>query len=523
MDRKRTAARKETGPPASNGAVSRGLCRASGSGPGSGPGDEAPDGGNNGSATGTAGSRVGVGGRGGGERKPGPPKATQNPPATTEPDYAKERRTAELLVQRASVVTEIVQAMLRRGEQASTSSSSSPSSNAAPISQYKPPTGGGGKGDDGTVEVKQEDESPVTMADYAVQALVAWGLRAVFPRDMLLGEEDAGGLRSNKTMLADVCAVIKRARERVDGEWDKEREAWETRGRKREAFERADQDLPWPSTERDVLDALTPKDRSSRRSENVGIRDGWRYWIMDPVDGTSAFLKNGQYAIMLALVQDGKAVLGVCACPNTSYKAAANRKGIREYMVDPGKKEPGVMLAAVKGQGATMRMLGHTSLLESTRLDWSNRPLPSLTDSNGRPDFSRLIVVDSEDSPKTLSGVVKALAGDNYKRGIQGYSSHWRYAVGAILGPEIVQIRCPKTRERDWKIWDHVGTILIYEESGAGKVTDMNGKLLDYSHSPTLAGNWGVIAAHCSIHENIRKAALLTSESVKPPQAAKSK
>jgi len=41
-----------------------------------------------------------------------------------------------------------------------------------------------------------------------------------------------------------------------------------------------------------------------------------RHWVLDPIDGTKGFLRGDQYAIALALLDEGKVVLGVLACPN---------------------------------------------------------------------------------------------------------------------------------------------------------------------------------------------------------------
>jgi hypothetical protein len=34
--------------------------------------------------------------------------------------------------------------------------------------------------------------------------------------------------------------------------------------------------------------------------------------VLDPIDGTKGFLRGGQYAVGLALIEDGKPVLGAC-------------------------------------------------------------------------------------------------------------------------------------------------------------------------------------------------------------------
>ena len=46
-------------------------------------------------------------------------------------------------------------------------------------------------------------------------------------------------------------------------------------------------------------------------------RKPWReLWIVDPVDGTKEFIKrNGEFTVNIALVRDGKAVLGVVLAP----------------------------------------------------------------------------------------------------------------------------------------------------------------------------------------------------------------
>lgn len=48
-----------------------------------------------------------------------------------------------------------------------------------------------------------------------------------------------------------------------------------------------------------------------------GERNGWRrFWLVDPLDGTKEFVKrNGEFTVNIALVRDGKPVLGVIYAP----------------------------------------------------------------------------------------------------------------------------------------------------------------------------------------------------------------
>ena len=40
------------------------------------------------------------------------------------------------------------------------------------------------------------------------------------------------------------------------------------------------------------------------------------FWTLDPIDGTKGFLRNQQYAIALAFIEDGTPTVGVMGCPN---------------------------------------------------------------------------------------------------------------------------------------------------------------------------------------------------------------
>lgn len=62
-------------------------------------------------------------------------------------------------------------------------------------------------------------------------------------------------------------------------------------------------------------------------------RQHWRrYWLVDPLDGTKEFLKhNGEFTVNIALIEDGKPVLGVVYAPvNDVLYAAAEGKAWKE-------------------------------------------------------------------------------------------------------------------------------------------------------------------------------------------------
>ncbi|BBN83137.1 3'(2'),5'-bisphosphate nucleotidase CysQ [Pseudoalteromonas sp. A25] len=77
------------------------------------------------------------------------------------------------------------------------------------------------------------------------------------------------------------------------------------------------------------LKALTPDlPILSEESANIDwpTRQTWQeYWLVDPIDGTKEFIKkNGEFTVNIALIKNGKPILGVVHAPalNESYLAA---------------------------------------------------------------------------------------------------------------------------------------------------------------------------------------------------------
>ncbi|KAJ2464758.1 3'(2'),5'-bisphosphate nucleotidase, partial [Coemansia sp. RSA 2320] len=52
------------------------------------------------------------------------------------------------------------------------------------------------------------------------------------------------------------------------------------------------------------------------------------------------------------------------------------------------------------------------------------------------------------------------------------------------------------------KIWDHASGNIIIHEAG-GRVSDVNGKPLDFSLGRTLTANKGVVAANSNIFDKV--------------------
>jgi 3'(2'), 5'-bisphosphate nucleotidase len=141
------------------------------------------------------------------------------------------------------------------------------------------------------------DRSPVTVADFAVQALIADRLARAFPDDALVAEEDASALRSSagRPLLELVLDAVRPVSPQLSS--------------------------------RHVLDAI---DRGRGTP-------GERFWTLDPIDGTQGFIRGDQYVVALALIQHGRVEIGLLGCPQ---------------LTDDRQAVVGLIVCAVRSRGA---------------------------------------------------------------------------------------------------------------------------------------------------------------------------
>lgn len=167
----------------------------------------------------------------------------------------------------------------------------------------------------------KEDRSPVTVADYAAQALVSLTLP---PGEAIVGEEtaEALGAPEGREILDQVVGAVR-------------------------------SELP-DVTADDVRAAID-------RCADPGGASG-TFWVLDPIDGTKGFLRGDQYAIALGLMEDGIVVGGVLGCPNLPSDTgrgclfvAARGRGAWELPFDEDQGPPrriGVSAVAASGDAA---------------------------------------------------------------------------------------------------------------------------------------------------------------------------
>ena len=71
------------------------------------------------------------------------------------------------------------------------------------------------------------------------------------------------------------------------------------------------------------------------------VRQKWQqYWIIDPLDGTKEFIKrSGEFTVNVALISDGKPILGVVYVPVTGV-TYAGASTLGAYKIDNGNTHP---------------------------------------------------------------------------------------------------------------------------------------------------------------------------------------
>ena len=79
--------------------------------------------------------------------------------------------------------------------------------------------------------------------------------------------------------------------------------------------------------------------------------------------------------------------------------------------------------------------------------------------------------------------------------------SQCKYAALA-RGDASIYLRMPTRKDYREKIWDHAAGKLVVEEAG-GRVTDVDGNPLDFTHGRTLDANKGVVATCGPIHDRV--------------------
>jgi HAL2 family 3'(2'),5'-bisphosphate nucleotidase len=274
------------------------------------------------------------------------------------------------------------------------------------------------------------DRSPVTIADFAVQALICKILSSHFPRLPIVGEEDSLAISKpeNRELFAKIIHYLKKC--------------------------------DAPLEEKEICNCI---DLGGREPDGA-------FWTLDPIDGTKGFLRGEQFAIALALIRDGRVSLGILGCPKlgaggTLFWATENG-GSWEMEIANGKTE-------------RVRV---SALSDSRQMRFVESYESSHSDKDTQLEISRRLAI--KNPPEQMDSQVK-------------------YGIVAA-GVADIYLRIPNPATPDYreKIWDHAAGSLIVEQAG-GRVSDIEGKKLNFKAGKTLRHNRGILATNDCIHPRV--------------------
>lgn len=336
------------------------------------------------------------------------------------------------------------------------------------------------------------DDSPVTIADFAAQALLISALHAVYPSDRFIGEESADALRQNEHLAERVWQLVLRAKEGPHAHGD---ENGDLQGSNEGNMEDEHASmLAFPTSKEHMFDLID----AGGKSEVTGQG---RVWVMDPIDGTATFMQGQQYAVALCLLVDGVQQVGVIACPNLALDVndgPLQRIRIHEDTVD--QNGYGVVLSAVKDQGTYVRSMTELALGQPKQIDLTSLAAKSLHDL----DFLEATIGKTSLSQPEHKAVATSL-GASWPGTIL-WSQQMKYAALA-LGAADVFVRIPKTKDRFTYIWDHAGGHILFQEAG-GMIRDFDGKPIDFSNGRKIKGevHYGMIASMPDVFPHLDRA-----------------
>lgn len=289
----------------------------------------------------------------------------------------------------------------------------------------------------GSGTIIKEDRSPVTVADYSVQALICHMIKDIFPDDNIVGEEDSGELSDpqNAEILSKVTSYLSTS-------------------------------IPGLS-EGDVCGLI----------DLGGGRPEGRFWTLDPIDGTKGFIRGDQYAVALALIEDGEILVGALACPNLG-------------LVSGDDGERGSVFAAAKGEGTFMTPLSGG---ETVRINVS-----TVSDSGAAKMVESVEAAHGNHSGQSALARSLGITNESVRMDSQA-----KYGAVARGEAELyIRMPSPKTPDYREKIWDHGAGKIVVEEAG-GRVTDIFGKDLDFTKGRKLEDNRGVLVSNGLFHDKI--------------------
>jgi 3'(2'), 5'-bisphosphate nucleotidase len=304
----------------------------------------------------------------------------------------------------------------------------------------------------GVGEQTKADQSPVTIADFAVQAVIVHALRERGDVTPIVGEEDESSLVDDAALRDAVVAAVR---------------------------------VAWPEADATaVMEAIA----AGHHRGDVGP-----YWALDPIDGTKGFLRREQYAVCLAYVDGSEPTIGVLGCPNLPRERGAR--------LDDRSDAGAIYLAGPSGPAFEVGLDGLD--VRPLVVDDPSSHVSRVGIRKGNDD---VVITHSVDTGHTRLDRVQAVL-DAMGRQFHAIpcDSQAKYALVA-RGQAHAYVRIPTNPQRVETVWDHAAGAAIATRAGM-IVSDLRGAPLDFSSPRGLVNNYGIVCAHPSVHGELVVAA----------------
>jgi 3'(2'), 5'-bisphosphate nucleotidase len=285
--------------------------------------------------------------------------------------------------------------------------------------------------------MQKSDRTPVTVADFSVQAMVGRLFEQSLRDDILVAEEKSDTLKRSEHAHTR-SMVLEQIRSLLPEVTVEQIYAWIDRG----------------------------KGKPTRR-----------FWTLDPLDGTKGFLRSGQFAVSLGLVEDGQVKLGVIGCPVLGDDLL------------PGASPAGELFLALQGQGSWRFALDGQE--EGTSISVSE---------TGEPEKIQLLQSYASEHTDVLT--IDRLMG-MWKTTCEPLRIDSQVKFGLLAsgrGDLLLRLLSPQQPDYREKIWDIAPGCLLVQEAG-GMMTDLDGKPLDFTTGREMKNNRGIVATNGYLHE----------------------
>lgn len=323
----------------------------------------------------------------------------------------------------------------------------------------------------------------------ALSPITSYILQEAFPdtKLSLIGEEDSADLANQPETLAAVVTTVN--------------EALNSPSARVGPLEHIGGVTLTPQQVCDAIDA----------GGSLGGKKG-RHWILDPVDGTYGFVQGDQYAVALAMIDDGELVVGALGCPNlptrTEFLAYAHRyhRLLKRLFPPPDDSlwDKGCMFLAQRGCGCTVEPVGDSEVV-AQRI----APVPVNMTKREPENATFCEPVRKGVSNQGRNATIADLMGVRQKP-LRLYS---QVKYGALArGDADIFMKFPKSTYKE-KVWDHAAGVIVVEEAG-GKCSDAGGKKLDFSEGRFMEScDRGIVAASETLHSGLIRAVEMSFDS----------